>query len=44
MAAITGNVQIGFDAGDEIRASVVFSPTEPNNLKQVNLFRIDGKL
>ena len=43
MAAITGNVQIGFDAGDEIRASIVFEyESTENDLEEVNIFRIDG--
>ena len=44
VAAIAGNVQIGFDAGDEIRASVVFEyESTESDLEEVNIFRIDGK-
>ena len=44
VAAITGSVQIGFDAGDGIRASVVYNQgLNATSLEQVNLFRIDGK-
>ena len=44
MAAITGNVQIGFDAGDQIRASVVFEyESTESDLEEVNIFRTDGK-
>ena len=38
VAAIAGNVQIGFDAGDGIRASVVLGRgTTANNLEHVKL-------
>ena len=42
---ITARWLIGFDAGDEVRGSVVLSGEEPtwNGFGNVNIFRIDGK-
>ena len=46
MLNITAEWQIGFDAGDEVRGSVVLSRDEQawNDFGEVNIFRIDGKL
>ena len=44
MVNIQRNRQVGFDAGDEIRGSIVLKDGEiDSDLEEVNIFRIDGK-
>ena len=44
VAAIPGNIQVGFDAGDRIRSSVIFGRgLNVSILEDVNIFRIDGE-
>ncbi len=45
VVSIQGNRQIGFDAGDELRGTAILGLAETeNNLEEVNIFRIDGKI
>ena len=44
VVSIPTNWQVGFDAGDEIRGTVVAETGDSDgDLDEVNIFRIDGK-